>query len=127
VRLLLDTHVALWAVTDSPRLPGRARSLILAADEVHVSCATVWEIAIKHALARGDMPVSAQQALQAFEDAGYGVLAITPGHALAVEALPLLHKDPFDRMLIAQALAEPLHLVTADAVLARYSDLVVLV
>jgi PIN domain nuclease of toxin-antitoxin system len=126
-RLLLDTHVALWAVTESPRLSARARSLILEADEVRVSCATVWKIAIKYALARGDMPVSAQQALQAFEDAGYGMPAIGPDHVLALETLPALHKDPFDRMLVAQALTEPLRLVTADSTMARYSDLVMLV
>ena len=74
-RILLDTHIALWAVTGSGRLSATARQLILDAHEVHVSAASVWEIAIKHALGRGDMPVSSEQALQAFRDSGYALLA----------------------------------------------------
>jgi PIN domain nuclease of toxin-antitoxin system len=127
MRLLLDTHIALWAVTASPRLSAQAQSLILRADDVHVSVATLWEIAIKHALARGDMPVSAALALQTFESAGYQVLNVAPAHVLAVESLLAWHKDPFDRLLVAQAVTEPLRLLTADAVLARYGDLVVVV
>jgi hypothetical protein len=73
------------------------------------------------------MPVSAQRALQAFEEAGYGMLAIGPDHVFALETLPALHEDPFDRMLVAQALNEPLRLVTADSAMARYSGRVVLV
>lgn len=127
MRRRLDTHIALWAVTASPRLSLAAQSLILHSDEVHVSVATLWEIAIKHALARGDMPVSAALALQAFESAGYLVLNVAPAHVLAVESLPAWHKDPFDRLLVAQAVTEPLKLLTADVALARYSDLVVVV
>jgi PIN domain nuclease of toxin-antitoxin system len=127
LRLLLDTHIALWAVTDSPRLPHRARDAIMAADEVHVSTVSLWEVAIKHALARQQMPVGAAEARQAFADAGYSVLAITPDHVVAVEALPPWHRDPFDRLLVAQAISEPLRLVTADAALPRYSDVVLLV
>ena len=127
MRLLLDTHIALWAVTASPRLSPEAQSLILRADEVHVSAATLWEIAIQHALARGDMAVSAASALQTFESAGYQVLNVAPAHVLAVESLPTWHKDPFDRLLVAKAATEPLRLLTADAVLARYSDLVFVV
>ena len=73
------------------------------------------------------MPVSAAQASQAFEDAGYGLLNVAPAHVLAVESLPAWHKDPFDRLLVAQAITEPLRLFSADEVLARYSDLVLLV
>ena len=71
MRLLLDTHVALWAVVDSDFLPDAAKSRIVAADEIYVSVASVWEIAIKHALGKGGMPVSAEEASQAFDDAGY--------------------------------------------------------
>lgn len=127
MRLLLDTHVALWAVTGSERLPTRAASLILGADEVYVSAATVWEIAIKHALGRGEMPVSAAQALQAFDDSGYRMLPIQASHAARVESLPLLHADPFDRLLVAQAQDEPLTLLTSDRAVAAYGDNVLLV
>ena len=125
MRILLDTHIALWAVVGSRRLAARAREAILAADEVFVSTASLWEIAIKHGLGRGDMSMSSAQALAAFTDAGYGVLNIRPEHALAVERLAPIHSDPFDRMLIAQALAEPLTLITRDALVASYSPAIV--
>ncbi|MDE3011074.1 MAG: type II toxin-antitoxin system VapC family toxin [Pseudomonadota bacterium] len=126
MNLLLDTHVALWAITDSPRLSAQARELILAPRAaVWVSTASLWEIAIKHALARGDMPVSSQQARQYFTDAGYRFLAIEPEHAIAVEQLPHHHQDPFDRLLVAQAQVEPMRLLTHDATLARYGDTIV--
>ena len=128
MNLLLDTHVALWAITDSPRLSGRARDLILAPrSTVWISAATVWEISIKHGLGRGDMPVSGEEALGYFRQAGYRLLPIEPEHAAAVEALPTHHADPFDRLLVAQALVEPLRLLTHDATVARYSDTIVLV
>jgi PIN domain nuclease of toxin-antitoxin system len=85
MRRRLDTHIALWAMTTSPRLSAHAQSLILRADEVHFSVvATLWAIAIKHALARSDMPVSAALPLQAFESARYEVLNVAPAHVLAV-------------------------------------------
>lgn len=123
MNLLLDTHVALWAITDSPRLSGRARELICAPHaSVWVSAVSVWEIAIKHALGRGDMPVSGQEAWQWFQASGYRLLAIEAQHAAAVEDLPPHHQDPFDRLLVAQALVEPMRLLTHDATVARYSD-----
>ena len=121
MRVLLDTHIALWAVVGSKRLAPQARDAILAADEVFVSTASLWEIAIKHGLGRGGMPISSAQALQAFNDAGYRLLDIRPEHALAVERLPPIHNDPFDRILVAQALVEPLTLITRDASVASYS------
>jgi PIN domain nuclease of toxin-antitoxin system len=128
VNLLLDTHIALWAIADSPRLPARARELILApGNTTWVSAASVWEIAIKHSLGRGDMPVSGAQALAYFEASGFQLLAVSGEHAAAVGELPAHHADPFDRMLAAQALTEPLRLLTHDATLARYSDTVILV
>ena len=92
-----------------------------------VSAVSIWEIAIKFALRKrtGAPPFSGAVALEAFLAAGYRMLNVTPQHAAAVEALPHLHADPFDRMLIAQALHEPLRLLTADAALARYSDMVI--
>lgn len=128
MNLLLDTHIALWAIADSPRLPGRARELIEAeGNTLWVSVASVWEIAIKHALARGDMPVSSEQALGYFRQAGYRLLPVEAEHAVAVEALPPHHADPFDRLIVAQALTEPLRLLTHDPKLAPYSDTVILV
>ena len=128
MRLLLDTHIALWAIADSPRLPAEARRLIMVPEnEVVVSAASVWEIAIKHGLAKKNMPVSGAQAKAWFTQAGYTLLPVTAEHAALVEELPAHHTDPFDRMLVAQALAEPLRLVTSDPKVARYSDTVILV
>ncbi len=131
MRLLLDTHIALWAVVDDSRLGPTASELIAdPANEVFVSAASLWEIAIKHARARGqvnDMPVSAQEALGYFRDSGYALLDIAPAHTAAVERLPMLHADPFDRLLVAQALTVPLRLLTHDARVARYSDTVIVV
>ena len=125
MRVLLDTHIALWAVVGSKRLAPQAKAAILAADEVFVSSASLWEIAIKHGLRRGDMPMSSEQAHRAFIDAGYGLLNIRPEHVLMVERLSPIHNDPFDRMLVAQAFSEPLTLITRDALVASYSPAIV--
>ena len=126
MNLLLDTHVALWAITDSPKLPQKARELIASPrTTVWVSAATVWEIAIKHALGRGDMPVSSQDALRYFGESGYRFLPVEAEHAVAVEKLAPHHQDPFDRILVAQALVEPMRLMTHDAMVALYSDTVI--
>lgn len=126
MNLLLDTHVALWAITDSPKLPQTARDVIVSpTTRVWVSAASVWEIAIKHALGRGDMPVSSRDALRYFQESGYGILSIEAEHAVAVEDLPAHHQDPFDRILVAQALVEPMRLMTHDPLVALYSDTVI--
>ena len=129
MRLLLDTPIALWAIADDARLSDRARALIADPDnQVSVSVASLWEIAIKHSLARGGpnaMRVSAEQAGHYFSEAGYALLDIAPAHVVALEGLPRLHGDPFDRMLVAQALATPLRLVTHDARVVQYSDTVI--
>ncbi len=131
MRLLLDTHIALWAIVDDRRLSAKARTLIVdPANEIVVSAASLWEIAIKHALARGtpnDMPISASEALGFFQKAGYELLDISPAHVVAIETLPTLHADPFDRILVAQALNVPLRLLTHDPKVARYSDSIVTV
>jgi PIN domain nuclease of toxin-antitoxin system len=127
--LLLDTHAALWAVTADARLSAEIQNLIAdPANEVVVSTVSVWEIAIKHALSRGGrnaMPVSGDQALGYFRQAGYALLPISPQHAAAVETLPPHHADPFDRLLIAQAMIEPLRLVSHDVAIARYGEMVI--
>jgi len=123
MRLLLDTHVLLWALVDDPRLSPRARGLIEDPEhEVWVSAVSLWEIAIKHALGRGDMPVDAPTALALCEEAGYSMLSIEPSHAVELSGLPVLHADPFDRMLIAQAFHEPMRLMTHDGQVAKYGN-----
>jgi PIN domain nuclease of toxin-antitoxin system len=121
--LLLDTHVAIWAVIGDPRLEQRAKDLLQDdANEVFVSVVCVWEIAIKRRVARrtGSMPLSCEDAIAAFERARFDMLPVSAAHAAAVEALPMLHRDPFDHLLLAQALNEPMRLVTHDARLAAY-------
>lgn len=126
MNVLLDTHVALWAITDSPKLPQKARDLIQSPKtNVWISTASVWEIAIKHSLGRGDMPVSSQDAVHYFRESGYRFLAIEPEHAVAVEELAPHHQDPFDRILVAQALTEPMRLITRDPLVALYSDTII--
>ena len=123
MRLLLDTHVALRAITDHPGMSAKARELILAPDStIWVSAVTVWEISIKSSLGRGrgGMPVSGKLALEHFRQAGYRLLAVEPEHAAAVE-------EPFDRLLVAQALSEGMRLLTHDSMVARYGDEVVCV
>ena len=125
MRLLLDTHLFLWSVADSPRLSAEARKSIVSADEVYVSAASIWEVAIKAGLGmiRGDMAELAE----AIEGSGFIELPVTALHAARFAELPLHHRDPFDRLLVAQAMTEPLVLLTADAALLPYSDLVRLV
>lgn len=126
MNLLLDTHVALWAITDSPKLPLKARELIDSPKtNVWISTASIWEIAIKYSLGRGDMPISGQTALRYFSESGYRQLPIEAEHAVAIEDLPAHHSDPFDRILVAQALVEPMRLMTHDATVALYSDTII--
>ena len=124
MRLLLDTHVFLWAVAGSARLKPAHRRLSESADEVQVSAASIWEVAIKVRL--GKVEADPQALVEAIGASGFLPLAVKPAHAAAVTSLPDHHKDPFDRLLVAQALTEPLRLLTADAALAAYSDLVML-
>ena len=126
MNLLLDTHVALWAITDNPKLSQKARELIQSPKTtVWVSAASVWEIAIKHTLGRGDMPVSSQAAVDYFRKSGYRFLAVEVEHTVAVEDLAAHHQDPFDRILVAQALVEPMRLMTHDPLVALYSDTII--
>ncbi|QFY44061.1 type II toxin-antitoxin system VapC family toxin [Candidatus Methylospira mobilis] len=126
MNLLLDTHVALWAITDSPKLPQKARELIRSPKTtVWVSAANIWEIAIKHALGRGDMPVSSEDAVRYFQESGYRFLSVEAEHAVAVETLSSHHQDPFDRILVAQALVEPMRLMTNDPLVSLYSDTII--
>lgn len=123
MRLLLDTHIFLWSLLGSRRLRAPARRLIEQADAVYVSAASIWEVAIKARL--GKIEADPDALASAIVPSGFIELPVRPLHAAAVARLPLHHSDPFDRLLIAQALTEPLRLVTADKHLAAYSDLVV--
>lgn len=115
MRLLLDTHVVLWAATDSPRLTPRARALLESTENaLVVSAATHWEISIKNSLARPDFNVDVEALRSGLQANGYVDLPVTAAHAAVLAGLPDLHRDPFDRMLVAQALSEGLTLVTAD-------------
>ena len=127
MNLLLDTHVALWAVSAVELLTQPGRDMIAdMSNQVFVSAVNIWEISVKRPLARRTSPMmSGEEAIVAFATAGYTMLNVTATHAAAVETLPLIHGDPFDRLLIAQALTEPLRLLTHDKALARYSDTVI--
>ena len=121
MRLLLDTHVLLWILTDDARLPGDVRSLILTEDaELFFSAASIWEISIKNALKRADFPYDPSIVRKALLDNGYAELPITGEHSVFVGSLPALHADPFDRMLVAQANVEGMLLVTHDSKLVAY-------
>ena len=117
MRILLDTHLLLWALAEPEKLSATTRNRLDAA-EVFVSAASVWEVSIKVAL--GKLEADPSELLAAIEPAGFKLLPITGWHAAAVAALPLLHRDPFDRMLVAQARTEPLILLTNDTVLEQY-------
>ena len=128
MRLLLDTHIALWAILDDERLSAKARALIENSENaIAVSAAAIWEIAIKHALARSNMPISGSEALGFFREAGYELVSISAAHAVLVDSLPPHHNDPFDRLMIVQAKAESARFVTHDKVAAKYGDHVITV
>ncbi len=121
MRLLLDTHVLLWAAGLPQRLPERARLLLEdAVNVLYYSAASIWEIVIKNGLGRADFSVDVRTLRVGLEENGYVELGVTSRHAISVGDLPPLHKDPFDRLLLAQAMHEDLLLVTADEILARY-------
>ena len=123
MKLLLDTHLLLWAAAggSAAGLPQAAEDLILdPSSELIFSAASIWEVAIKSGLGRDDFVVDAGVLRRGLADNGYAELAISAAHAAAVGALPPIHKDPFDRLLVAQATAEGVTLLTADAVVASY-------
>ena len=125
MRLLLDTHIFLWAVQGNASLKPRVRRMMEAAEQIYVSAASIWEIAIKAQL--GKIEASAVDLVDAIEASGFLELPVRALHAVRVADLPLHHTDPFDRLLVSQAMAEPLRLLTVDTVLCQYSDLVTLV
>lgn len=128
MRLLLDTHILLWALDQPARLDSGTRSMLEdPANEVLFSAASIWEIAIKVRLGRADFPVRPEAIAQAARDTGFTELPVRADAAARVADLALHHRDPFDRLLVAQAMAEPMRLYTADPLLPPYSELVTLV
>lgn len=123
---MLDTHVLIWALGEPHRLAPPVRALLEDPDqEVLFSAASLWEISIKAALGRTDFKVEPREILAAALGAGFVELPVRSAAALVVADLPLHHRDPFDRLLVAQALTEPARLYTVDAALEPYSELVV--
>lgn len=125
MRILLDTHLVLWAVTADLNLGETAQQLLLDSDnQIFVSAASVWEVAIKHRKHPQVMPIGPDVLIDACVASGFHWLDVSVHHARAAAQLPPLHLDPFDRLLVAQAMQEPMRLLTRDRHLAAYSELV---
>ena len=121
MKFLIDTHLLIWAANEPEKLSDKARALMTNPEhELFFSAASIWEIAIKNGLGRDDFKVDARVLRRGLLDNDYTELPITSAHAVFVENLPLIHKDPFDRVLVAQATAEGITLLTADSTVARY-------
>lgn len=123
MNLLLDTHLLLWAASEPERIPEKARALLIEpANQLIFSAASLWEITIKNSLERPDFKVDSRRLWRMLLVNGYRELAVTSEHAVAVNELPPIHKDPFDRILVAQARVEGLLLLTADKMVAKYGE-----
>jgi PIN domain nuclease of toxin-antitoxin system len=125
MRLLADTQIVYWIYFEPEKLPSAARKCLDDASAVYVSAASVWEIAIKVKI--GKLNADPQRLLLHLSGSGMRELPVLARHTVLVSNLPLLHTDPFDRILVAQAMSEPLHLLTTDAKLKQYSPLVITV
>ncbi len=123
MRVLLDTHVVLWWLTDDPTLPDELKSMLDHERDVFVSPASVWEVAIKQAIGKLEEPPDLPERIR---DSGFDELPIRNEHAIIAGRLPMIHRDPFDRMLVAQAQCEGLTLMTRDADIQKY-DIAILV
>jgi PIN domain nuclease of toxin-antitoxin system len=122
MRLLLDTQIYLWWLADSRRLPKSAREQVTAADEVYVSAASIWEC--ERRIAQGSLDADPRELVRGIADSGFSELPVRAQHAATLAALPDGQGDAFDRVLVAQAIFEPLRLLTTNAAIAGYSDLV---
>ncbi len=121
MKILLDTHLLLWAAGQPDLLPAAARRWIdNPANELLFSPASIWEVAIKRGLGRSDFQADPRLLRRGLLDNGYSELPILSDHVVAIDSLPPIHKDPFDRLLVAQATAEGIMLLTADSVVAQY-------
>jgi PIN domain nuclease of toxin-antitoxin system len=122
MQVLLDTHLFIWWLKDDLQLSKKARTTITNADIVYVSSVSIWEAAIKIQL--GKLDANINELVEAIETEGFTELPLLAKQVAAVTELPLIHRDPFDSMLIAQAISEPLRLLTSDEILKQYSELV---
>ena len=128
MKLLLDTRIVLWAAGQPEKLSESARTLLTTSENVlFFSAASIWEIVIKRGLGREDFKVDPRRLRNMLIMHGYTELSVTAEHALTVETLPLLHKDPFDRLLLAQARTEGMQLLTVDASVIQYEESVLAV
>ncbi len=125
MRVLLDTHLVIWALSEPDRLSDEAKNLINDAEQLFVSSASIWEMAIKSSL--GKLEAGLDAVTTELNRQGVVELAISWQHSRQVKLLPHYHRDPFDRLIVSQAICEPLVLLTHDKILAKYSDLVRLV
>lgn len=122
MKLLLDTHLLLWAAGEPEQLPVAARTLLNdPQNELLFSAASLWEVAIKRGLGRANFRVDPRLLRRGLLDNGYSELPITSEHAVAIDGLPPIHKDPFDRILVAQSIVEGITLLTADPLVAQYA------
>lgn len=121
MKLLLDTHLLLWAAGQPNRLSAAARrSIADPMNDLHFSAASIWEVVIKHGLGRRDFQTDARLLRRGLLDNGYSELPILSDHVVVIDSLPPIHKDPFDRLLVAQATVEGITFLTADPVVAKY-------
>ncbi|MHB1287452.1 MAG: type II toxin-antitoxin system VapC family toxin [Leptospirales bacterium] len=128
MKILLDTHIFLWCASDPERLPDRARALILdPKSQIHVSAASIWEMAIKQSICRLELDFDLGTLDGMLTQNGFFPLPVEIRHAALVQRLPFHHKDPFDRILVAQALGDPMYLLTSDPLLKPYGEMILLV
>jgi PIN domain nuclease of toxin-antitoxin system len=128
VKLLLDTHIVLWAAGQPEKLSDSARTLITTPENMlFFSVASLWEIVIKRGLGREDFKVDPRRLRKMLITHGYSELVVSAEHVFAVEGLPMLHRDPFDRLLLAQARTEGMLFLTVDASVSQYKESVVTV
>lgn len=121
MKILLDTHLLLWAAGQPDRLSPKARKFIdNPANELLFSAASLWEVVIKSSLGRDDFKVDARVLRRGLLDNGYSELPVVSDHVVAIDSLPAIHKDPFDRVLVAQATVEGITLLTTDFLVAKY-------
>ncbi|PCR93705.1 PIN domain nuclease [Pseudomonas fluorescens] len=125
MRVLLDTHILLWVLADDQKLSGKARQLINNAAEIYVSAATFWEMAIKVGV--GKLSVDLEEIRRYCVESGFIELPVSSEHAIAVKDLESHHRDPFDRLIVATAMTEPMKLLTADPIVAKYTSLAILI
>ena len=128
MNVLLDTQIVLWVLENNSKLPKAARSILNDLENrLYVSSISIWEMVIKHAIGKLPLPVPVARLSDAINRAGFAHLEFHSSHAAHVATLPLIHHDPFDRALLAQAFIEPMHLLTHDQMLSRYGGTVMLI